>query len=48
MASIVILAGSPSAVSRTTALARHVGDQLVADGHDVEILACATCRPRRC
>lgn len=39
MASILILAGSPSAVSRTTALARHVGDQLAGDGHDVEVLA---------
>lgn len=38
MASIVILAGSPSAVSRTTALARQVGDELTTDGHDVRLV----------
>lgn len=39
MASILILAGSPSARSRTGALAQHVGDELALDGHSVEILA---------
>lgn len=38
MASVLVLSGSPSVVSRTAALARHVGDLLVRDGHDVEVL----------
>jgi FMN reductase len=38
MASVLVLAGSPSARSRTTALAAHVGDELAAGGHDVTLL----------
>jgi FMN reductase len=38
MASVLVLAGSPSARSRTTALAAHVGAELAADGHDVALL----------
>ena len=38
MASILILAGSPSARSRTAALAEHVADELILDGHDVTLL----------
>lgn len=38
MASILILTGSPSARSRTSALAHHVGDELALDGHDVTVL----------
>ncbi|MCL3860271.1 NADPH-dependent FMN reductase [Actinotalea sp. K2] len=38
MASILILTGSPSARSRTSALALHVGDELAADGHDVQVI----------
>lgn len=38
MATVLILTGSPSAVSRTAALAHHVGDSLVLDGHDVRYL----------
>ncbi|WNB86782.1 NADPH-dependent FMN reductase [Cellulomonas sp. ATA003] len=38
MARILILTGSPSLRSRTSALALHVGDELSLDGHDVEVL----------
>ena len=38
MASILVLTGSPSARSRTSALALHVGDELALDGHDVEVI----------
>lgn len=38
MASILILTGSPSPRSRTSALAVHVGDELAADGHHVTVL----------
>ena len=38
MASILILTGSPSDRSRTSALAEHVGDELVVEGHDVTVL----------
>lgn len=38
MASILIVTGSPSDRSRTSALAEHVGDELVAEGHDVTVL----------
>lgn len=38
MASILILTGSPSARSRTSALAQHVGDELALDGHDVTLM----------
>jgi FMN reductase len=39
MARILVLTGSPSLRSRTSALARHVGDALALDGHHVEVLA---------
>ncbi|WP_188037541.1 NADPH-dependent FMN reductase [Actinotalea sp. JY-7885] len=39
MATILVLTGSPSARSRTAALARYVGDELALDGHDVAVLA---------
>ena len=35
MATVLVLTGSPSRVSRTAALAQHVADELVLDGHDV-------------
>ena len=38
MASILILTGSPSQRSRTSALALHVGDELRLEGHDVSVL----------
>lgn len=38
MATVLVLTGSPSVVSRTAALARHVGDELVRDGHAVTTL----------
>ncbi|MBO1751588.1 NADPH-dependent FMN reductase [Actinotalea sp. BY-33] len=38
MASVLILTGSPSTVSRTAALAGHVADDLVAEGHEVQVL----------
>ncbi|GAB1511365.1 NADPH-dependent FMN reductase [Actinophytocola sp. KF-1] len=38
MSSIVALAGSPSATSRTVALLTHVATGLTADGHDVRVL----------
>lgn len=38
MASILIVTGSPSAVSRTTALAQHVGAELDREGHRVTYL----------
>ncbi len=38
MASVLILTGSPSLVSRTAALAHHVGDELALAGHDVSSL----------
>jgi FMN reductase len=38
MATVLVLTGSPSAVSRTAALARHVGDELTLAGHDVSVL----------
>ena len=37
MASILILTGSPSAVSRTSALARHVGDEPSLQGHHISV-----------
>ncbi|WP_149202026.1 NADPH-dependent FMN reductase [Actinotalea subterranea] len=39
MARILVLTGSPSPRSRTSALARHVGDELAAEGHVVGTLA---------
>ena len=39
MASILILSGSPSLRSRTSAVAGLVGDDLTLDGHDVSLLA---------
>lgn len=39
MALIVTISGSPSATSRTTALALHVGGQLAARGHEVRSIA---------
>jgi FMN reductase len=38
MARILVLTGSPSLRSRTSALASHVGDELALDGHDVDVL----------
>jgi len=38
MARILILTGSPSLRSRTSALALHVGDELALDGHSVEVI----------
>lgn len=38
MASVLVLTASPSRVSRTAALARHVANDLVDDGHDVREL----------
>ncbi len=38
MASVLVLTASPSRVSRTAALARHVADDLVRDGHSVREL----------
>ena len=39
MASILVLTGSPSERSRTAALAQHVADELVLEGHDVTVLS---------
>jgi FMN reductase len=38
MASILILTGSPSPRSRTSALALHVGDELALQGHSVDVI----------
>lgn len=38
MASVLVLTGSPSVTSRTSALARVVGDELSLEGHDVRVL----------
>lgn len=38
MASVLVLSGSPSRVSRTSALAHHLADELVLDGHDVHVV----------
>lgn len=38
MASVLVLTGSPSVVSRTAVLAHHIGDQLALDGHEVTSL----------
>ncbi|WP_225754048.1 NADPH-dependent FMN reductase [Actinotalea sp. Marseille-Q4924] len=38
MASVLVLTGSPSITSRTSALAHHVADELVLSGHDVHVL----------
>jgi FMN reductase len=38
MASVLVLTGSPSRVSRTSALARHLADALAGEGHDVRVL----------
>lgn len=38
MAAVLVLSGSPSAVSRTSAVARHVADDLAAEGHRVHEL----------
>ncbi len=45
MASVLVLTGSPSTVSRTAALARHVGDELALAGHDVSTLAIRSLPP---
>ena len=37
MASVLVLSGSPSRVSRTSALAHHLADELVLEGHDVQV-----------
>lgn len=39
MASILVLAGSPSVTSRTAALTRHLAQRWRAEGHDVELVA---------
>lgn len=39
MATVLVISSSPSRVSRTAALARHVADDLVRDGHDVTELS---------
>lgn len=46
MASVLVLTGSPSAVSRTAALARHVGDELALDGHEVSTLEIRSLPPQ--
>ncbi|WP_298460667.1 NADPH-dependent FMN reductase [uncultured Cellulomonas sp.] len=38
MSRILVLTGSPSSRSRTSALALHVADDLALEGHDVEVL----------
>jgi FMN reductase len=38
MASVLVLTGSPSITSRTSALAHHVADELRLSGHDVRVL----------
>lgn len=38
MSSVLVLSGSPSRVSRTTALARHLVDELVLEGHEVRLV----------
>ena len=38
MASVLVLTGSPSRVSKTAALARHLADDLVLEGHDVRVV----------
>ena len=38
MASVLILTGSPSQRSRTSALALHVGDELALEDHDVDVI----------
>jgi len=38
MASVLVLTGSPSPVSRTSALAHHVGAEIAREGHDVRFL----------
>jgi FMN reductase len=38
MATVLVLTGSPSRTSRTSALGRHLADELAADGHTVDLL----------
>jgi FMN reductase len=38
MASVLVLTGSPSRTSRTSALARHLADELALEGHDVQVV----------
>ena len=45
MASVLVLSGSPSRVSRTYALARHLSDELVLEGHDVQLVDLRTLPP---
>ncbi|GEN79377.1 NADPH-dependent FMN reductase [Actinotalea fermentans] len=46
MASVLVLTGSPSAASRTAALAHHIGGELSLAGHDVSTLAIRTLPPQ--
>jgi FMN reductase len=45
MSSVVVLTASPSRVSRTSALARHLADALTLAGHDVRVLDLRTLPP---
>ena len=45
MASVLVLSGSPSRVSRTSALAHHLADELVLEGHDVRVVDLRTLPP---
>ncbi len=45
MASVLVLTGSPSRISRTSALARHLGHALTLEGHDVRVLDLRTLPP---
>lgn len=38
MASVLVLTGSPSRTSRTSALALHLADDLALEGHDVQVV----------
>jgi FMN reductase len=45
MSSVLVLTASPSRVSRTSALARHLADALTLEGHDVRVLDLRTLPP---
>lgn len=46
MSSILVLSGSPTAASRTAALAEHIADRLRADGHQVRTVRARDLPPR--
>jgi len=46
MASVVVISSSPSRISRTAALARHVSDELVREGHAVAEISLRDLPPR--